>query len=69
MKLDIVRSEQYNDINAVKETLNKFQCKPLGKRDGKIYYQSLNTGFILVLAKFGYLYKLDYYKSCGVCGG
>ena len=64
---NIVKSEQYNSKEAVYRTLEKYQAKLLKKDKDKVYYQSLNTGMIIVISKVGYLYKLDYYKNCGLC--
>jgi len=66
---DIVKSEQYNNPNAVKKTLDKYDAVLIAKNEqkGRLIYQSRNTGLVIVVSKLGVLWKLDYYKTCGVC--
>jgi len=67
--MEIVRSEQYNNPEALQKVLEKYQAKLIVKNSTKGYlvYQSLNTGYIIKVSKFGYLYKVNYYKPCDVC--
>lgn len=61
------RSEQYNNKDAVIKLLERYQAKLLKKTDKEVIYQSLNTGYIIKVSRIGYLYKVDYYKTCGIC--
>jgi hypothetical protein len=66
---NIIKSEQYNNPHAVKNTLDRYDAVLIAKNDqkGRLIYQSRNTGLVIVVSKLGVLWKLDYYKTCGVC--